>query len=359
MSSKPRHNQDELTPEEMEQELGEGPTGDLQEEESAEETKSEEKHEEKPEETKVVNRQLNISVLSSQTVLIPIEGITHLSMNRLSQTARDNIRNKSMGLWTRNPPPVHPITTFCESIYCRREGDLAIAEAVTPFIDPVVETPIKFKVSMRAGFPAAAFKDALVSAAIIAKNEWGLRIGDVQACVQVLGENVPVTFERVELHEPFPKTKIQKDGKGGATVYQVHARFHKWGALLLVKYYPSRIDLQTLLALFTLAGDIIGVGADRIVKGRSGGVFCNCPSRPVQTASREDIDEYIAMSYESNKGATLIEPKVLKLPKKEVKSAETETGKAKGKVKAVAKADQDHRGPGRPPKKSQKAVRAS
>jgi len=311
--------------------------------------KNRDKDKDKDKDKKENRIEIRDKVPSSQTLLIPILGTSPLSMSKIPDSAKDHIRlggmlppNRRMH---RKLPAIHPIQAFCEAIYCRREGHEDIATLTTPFIDPVLKRPIEFKVSMIPGFPAAGFKQAIIDAAAVMREEWGTRIKDVNHAVQILGELVPITFGKVELEEVYPKN-IK-----GQTVHQVHARFFDWMTFLLVRYYPHVVSLDLLISIINAAGEMISVGANRISKKRCGGCFMVSKDTPLEEVGSKEYLNYMKESYEASHGATLLSPEHLELPTLAVMEDKNESkkkgadGKAGGPPKKARKADaKDRRG---------------
>jgi hypothetical protein len=105
----------------------------------------------------------------------------------------------------------------------------------------------------RAGMPAVAYKAAMVGACRFFE---GLSMVQAKALFFVQGEGpeqlVPIEGTP-EMFEATPRNQ------GGVVDLRYRNRFYPWAATLVVRFLPSRIDSQSVVALLDAAGRL-GVG---------------------------------------------------------------------------------------------------
>jgi hypothetical protein len=111
------------------------------------------------------------------------------------------------------------------------------------------------------GFPAPAFKAAMVQAANLAGMEMTfLR----RAGVYVLGEIIPFYKNSPpKMREDFPVIK-------GVTHWRIRSEFESWGINLKIQYNANVISKEQIIGLLDLAGFHIGIGDWRPFSPKSG-----------------------------------------------------------------------------------------
>ena len=172
---------------------------------------------------------------------VTIEGVTPLIVNRWSQKARAMMLEKQQTDARPKPEPKDPVANYEASKYMLPDG--------------------------RDGFPATAFKAAIVHAARLFK---GLTQVQVKQTVLVLGEGsdsrgdqlVPLDYGDVIMREDTPRNA------SGVADLRYRAQYWPWAATLHIQTVEGMLDEGSLLALVDAAG-LGGVGEWRPASPKS------------------------------------------------------------------------------------------
>lgn len=174
--------------------------------------------------------------LSRDRFLIPVRGVTPLIVNRWSEKAKREMLDKQQSKARAKKDPKNPIAEYEASRYRLPDG--------------------------RDGFPATAFKAAIVHAARLFDKSLTQVI--MKQTVTVGGEGpeqlVPIIGE-VSMREDTPRAQ-------GTAQLRYRAQFWPWEATLHVVCVEGQFDRDSVLALVDAAG-IGGVGEWRPTSPKS------------------------------------------------------------------------------------------
>jgi hypothetical protein len=121
-----------------------------------------------------------------------------------------------------------------------------------------IDPPAKIVKSLRYGFPASAFKKAMVGAARQFNN---ISMTEVRGHFFVLNHFVEIKGTPVK--DEFWR-RIGSKGPGtGTPDIGVRARFDKWDATLQIQYLANVITPESIANLLSVAGFSGGIGEDR------------------------------------------------------------------------------------------------
>lgn len=157
-----------------------------------------------------------------EQVIVHIEGTTPLIVHRFSEKARRQMLEKQMATTKQKKAPKDPEADYQASMYRLEDG--------------------------RPGFPAVAFKAAMVGAA---RQFEGITMTSLKSAVFVLGEGpeqlVPI------IGEPQMREDIVRIAMG-TTDLRHRAMFTPWAVELVIEYLPTMITARSLLSLVNSAG---------------------------------------------------------------------------------------------------------
>jgi len=198
---------------------------------------------------------------------VPAElvGITQLVTHSFGEEAIQKMLDKQEGKVVKRTPKI-PFKDFCGSIYFM----------------PGVKLPKKtlsawqfwkagkdFKADATFGFPAIAFKKAMVEAAPAV----GLSKAFVRGSIQVIGGEtglVSIKCSRVMMRRDIvrvgPYNKRVPDIRFRAALFD-------WSVALDIKFDAGRVTSHHIMNLFLQAGFSVGIGEHRPEKGGSWGMF--------------------------------------------------------------------------------------
>lgn len=175
-----------------------------------------------------------------ETNVFPIIGTTPLITHNWSEKAKQEMRDKQMGKAKAKKEPKDPEVDFHSSKYVLPDG--------------------------REGFPAVAFKSAIVNAARFFSD---LKMTELRQGIYVHGEGPDLLVPIVG--ESFLREDMVRVGMGTADI-RYRAEYRDWSALIRVEFVPSVIDLDSVVALID-AGGTNGVGEWRPEKNGSYGTY--------------------------------------------------------------------------------------
>lgn len=192
-----------------------------------------------------VLKEIVIPQLEIKKITFRIVGTASLIVHAWSDKAKEMIRKKQAKEASRGRPIRDPKQDFLDSLYC---------------IDR--EKPVY-------GFPAIAFKDAAVSAAIAvdAKKTHMRAAFHVRGVETPQSELVPLEYEQLIMREDMVRV-----GMGTADL-RYRGEFRKWHCDLPIRYNARAISLEQLVALFNAAGFGVGLGEWRPEKNGMSGTF--------------------------------------------------------------------------------------
>lgn len=189
--------------------------------------------------TSPVEEQSTIELRRLERVVfeIPIRGTAPLIVNRWSEKAKQMMLEKQTTSARAKKQPKDPVANFEASRYLLPDG--------------------------RDGFPATAFKAAIVHAARLFE---GITQVQLKQTVVVLGEGpdqlVPIDYGEITMREDTPRNK------GGVADLRYRAQYWPWSAVLRVRTIGGQFDRSSILSLVDAAG-IGGVGEWRPTSPKS------------------------------------------------------------------------------------------
>lgn len=204
----------------------------------------------------MADAQLNIAKIAAETLTIPIVGTAPLIMHRWSDKAKRQMLEAQQGK-KRVKEHRDPVADYESSFYriFTDEGELY-------------------------GFPATAFKSAIVSAA---------RFFDKSVTMTALRQSV---FTHGVYSKADPQALVQIHGTpqmredvvrvGQGTDLRYRAEFIDWRADLKVTYIEAMLDRGSLLSLLDGAGMGVGIGEWRPEKSGAFGTFTIDTDRDIQ-----------------------------------------------------------------------------
>jgi len=168
---------------------------------------------------------------------IPIRGTAPLIVNRWSEKAKQMMLEKQTTSARAKKQPKDPVANFEASRYLLPDG--------------------------RDGFPATAFKAAIVHAARLFE---GITQVQLKQTVVVLGEGpdqlVPIDYGEITMREDTPRNA------SGVADLRYRAQYWPWSAVLRVRTIGGQFDRSSILSLVDAAG-IGGVGEWRPTSPKS------------------------------------------------------------------------------------------
>lgn len=171
---------------------------------------------------------IELTRIEAVEVIVPIIGTTELIVHKWSEKARRQMLEKQMSTGTRTKKdPKDPEADYQSSLYVLEDGTF--------------------------GFPATGFKSAIVGAC---RHFDGLPMVRAKACIFVAGVGsdmlVPI------IGKPYRREDMVRLESGVADI-RFRGAFPDWSAELRIKFLPSMLSLNSLIALVDAAG-LGGVG---------------------------------------------------------------------------------------------------
>lgn len=189
--------------------------------------------------------QVELHEVNLRTMTVPIRGITGLISHRFSEENQKQIEDKQQKKAPRAKGARDPEAEYRAGCYL------------------INEDPEDFSRSAF-GFPAIAFKNAIVGACRFVDN---LPMTRAAGAFHVLGDLLP-------LDGPAPQQRADRVVIGrGTTSIAYRPEFVEWSTTLRIRYNADYISMTQLLNLIELAGFSVGVGDWRPEKKGNHGMF--------------------------------------------------------------------------------------
>lgn len=180
---------------------------------------------------------IEIPKLNLATVQVLLIGDSSLICHAWSQKAKEMMLAKQMKKAKQAKDAKDPQKDYEESLYKHPAGGF--------------------------GFPAVAFKAAMVGACRFVEN---IKMTEARGAFHILGEMIKVDGE------PSPREDMVRVGMGTADL-RYRGEFKEWKALLEISYNQSAISAEQIINLLNVAGFGVGVGEWRPERDGSYGRF--------------------------------------------------------------------------------------
>lgn len=199
----------------------------------------------------IPTEQVLIKPLNIREVTLKIEGTAPLVMHKWSEKAKKEILDKQMGKTKVGKNLKNPEYDYWQSMYHFNEAQ---------------ESHIGHIEGNRYGFPAVAFKCAMVTAVTSVGS-----MTKVQArqCFYIQSD----FKDLVEIHGvPTMREDMVRVGMGSADI-RYRGEFAQWHVFLNIKFNADVISMDNLINLLNLAGFGVGIGEWRSEKDGVLGAF--------------------------------------------------------------------------------------
>ncbi len=206
-------------------------------------------------------------------IILSLEGTAPLIVHKFSEKAKGEIRNKRAKKATKTEKA--------------QKGAPEIAADMMACHHAVKGNERLGPTAGRFGFPASGFKNSCVRAATLGS---GMKMTEARIMFFVTGEVVPLTCERIELHEDAMKVQNKAD-------LRYRPYYYGWGAEVGVRYNPDVISSEQIVNLFDIAGSQVGIGENR--PGKTGGTFGTWKVVNVRNVSIDKLPDYRSV-FEDN-----------------------------------------------------------
>lgn len=190
----------------------------------------------------------NVSVsLNLKTIQIPIEGIAPLIVSRFDEKSKrqiDEIGKADTGL-KQGGKKKHiesPEEQYERSIYYLSDGK-------------------------RTGFPAVAFKAAMVTTAY---RVYGRPMTVTRSSFHVLADDPATGLVEIHGEHRMREDMVRVGGIQKVASPRYRAEFPSWSALITIQYIADTISEEEILGLLNAAGFTCGIGEWRPEKANSG-----------------------------------------------------------------------------------------
>jgi len=190
-------------------------------------------------ETKMVQKVgIEIPRLNLATVQVVLIGDSPLICHAWSHKAKQAMLDKQMKKAKQAKEAKDPQKDFEESLYKLPDGS-------------------------GYGFPAVAFKAAMVGACRFVEN---IKMTEARGAFHILGELIPINGD------PSPREDMVRIAMGTADV-RYRGEFKTWSVILDIRYNQSAISAEQIINLLNVAGFGVGVGEWRPERDGSYGRF--------------------------------------------------------------------------------------
>lgn len=180
-----------------------------------------------------------------KNVAIPIQGITPLLCNRMSERSISQMENKQQKKGNAAKEARDPEREFQESAY-------------------VIDENAPLDSQDRYGFPAISFKSAAVAAC---RHVDGIPMTKARGMFNVMAEMLPLRFAELKMRSDRVVLET------GVASIAYRAEFQGWRVDLPISYNSEAYSLDQICTLLAVAGFAVGVGSWRPDKSGVHGQF--------------------------------------------------------------------------------------
>lgn len=186
-----------------------------------------------------------ITAISIAEISIPIRGTSPLIVSRFDEKSKQQIEESGKtGLKQggKKKNIISPEEQYEKSIYYLSDGK-------------------------RYGFPAVAFKAAMVTAA---KRAYGKDMADTRCIVHVVADDPVTGLVEIKGEPRMREDMVRVGGISKVASPRYRAEFTEWKAVLHIEYLDGVITKEEIATLIQAAGFTCGVGEWRPQKSNSG-----------------------------------------------------------------------------------------
>lgn len=181
---------------------------------------------------------INLKRIARAQLDVPVVGTAPLIVKRFDEKAREMMLRGQTGEIQTRRAPKDPVADFERAMHRLPDGGH--------------------------GYPAVGFKGAIVKAARLFE---GVAMTELQPAIYVVGEG-PEQLVRIEAEPPRMREDCVRVGKGKADL-RYRPEYWPWAATLTVRFIPSLISAESIVALIDAAGSG-GIGEWRPEKAKTG-----------------------------------------------------------------------------------------
>lgn len=187
--------------------------------------------------------------LNIKTIQIPIKGTTPLIVSRFDEKSKQQIEESGKaGLKQggKKKNIIAPEEQYEKSIYYLSDGE-------------------------RCGFPAVAFKAAMVTAAY---RTYGRPMTTTRAAFHVIADDPDTGLVEIHGEHRMREDMVRVGGINKVAAPRYRAEFPQWSAVLTIKFLENVISEEEIAGLVNAAGFTCGIGEWRPEKSNSGSYGC-------------------------------------------------------------------------------------
>ena len=187
-------------------------------------------------------QQINVS-LNTNTIRIPIVGVAPLIVSRFDEKSKTEIAEKAPGKLKQGKKAVStPEEQYEKSIYYLSDGKTY-------------------------GFPAVAFKAAIVRAA---KEVYDFPMTSVRTKLHVIADDPATGYVKINGTPQMREDMVRVGAMTKVASPRYRACFPSWGTVLTIRYISDTFTPEQICGFVNAAGFCCGVGEWRPEKSNSG-----------------------------------------------------------------------------------------
>lgn len=196
--------------------------------------------------TEATEKQIVVS-LNLKTIQVPIEGIAPLIVSRFDEKSKQQIEEsgkaeKGLKQGGKKKNIADPQEQYEKSIYYFADGKTC-------------------------GFPAVAFKSAMVTAAY---RNYGRQMTVTRSSFHVIADDPATGLVKINGEHRMREDMVRVGGIQKVASPRYRAEFPSWSAVITIKFMEDVITESELIGLLNTAGFACGVGEWRPEKSNSG-----------------------------------------------------------------------------------------
>jgi hypothetical protein len=202
---------------------------------------------------------LHITKIQTETLSVPIVGLTPLIVSRFTEKAKRKILDTQQG--RRTPKEIrNPQADYEASLYRLNDGF---------------------------GFPAAGFKEATVGAARFYGKD--VKMTELRQFLWFFGEMSPVDgvgLVRIDGEPKMREDYVRTSGPSRGADLRYRGEFRDWKAVLRLAFVTSALSRDSVLSLIDAGGMGVGIGEWRPERRGEFGTYTIDETREVQVEEK-------------------------------------------------------------------------